>query len=188
MSIDRSMHSLFGVSKAAADLMVQEYGRLFGLNTACFRGGCLTGPAHAGAELHGFLAYLVKCAIAGRPYTVYGYKGKQVRDNIHAFDFVNALWHFFENPRPGEVYNLGGSRFAHCSMLEAIRMCEDMTGRPMTWSMSEANRAGDHIWWISDVRRFQGHYPAWRYRFDLAAILGDISDGLADRPGLGAKC
>src|SRR5690242_6039948 len=131
MSIDATTHSLFGVSKCAADLLVQEYGRYFGLKTACFRGGCLTGPGHSGAQLHGFLAYLVKCAVTGKPYTVFGHKGKQVRDNIHARDLVSAFWHFFERPRQGEVYNIGGSRFANCSMLEAIRIAEELTGRPM---------------------------------------------------------
>ena len=181
MSIDGSQHSLFGVSKAAADLMVQEYGRTFGMKTACLRGGCLTGPAHAGAELHGFLAYLVKCAAADSPYTVFGYKAKQVRDNIHAFDFVNALWHVFEDPRSAEVYNMGGGRHANCSMLEAIAHCEAMTGRPMKWSYDETNRAGDHMWWVSDVRKFQDHYPAWRYRYDLETMITEIHDAVADR-------
>jgi CDP-paratose 2-epimerase len=183
MSIDGSMHSLFGVSKAAADLMVQEYGRYFGMKTACFRGGCLTGPAHAGAELHGFLAYLVKCAVTDTSYTVFGYKGKQVRDNIHAFDFVNALWHFFENPREAEVYNMGGSRHSHCSMVEAIAMCERLTGRPMKWSYDKTNRAGDHMWWVSDVRKFQDHYPAWRYRYNLKTMLAEIQTAVVDSAG-----
>ena len=183
MSIDGTMHSLFGVSKAAADLMVQEYGRYFGMKTACFRGGCLTGPAHAGAELHGFLAYLVKCAATDSPYTVFGYKGKQVRDNIHAFDFVNALWHFFENPRAAEVYNLGGSRHSHCSMVEAIAMCETLTGRPMKWSYDETNRAGDHMWWVSDVKKFQDHYPAWRYRYNLETMLAEIQAAVVGSAG-----
>jgi CDP-paratose 2-epimerase len=186
MSIDGSMHSLFGVSKAAADLMVQEYGRYFGMKTACFRGGCLTGPAHAGAELHGFLAYLVKCAVTDSPYTVFGYKGKQVRDNIHAFDFVNALWHFFENPRTAEVYNMGGSRHSHCSMLEAIAISETLTGRPMKWTYDETNRAGDHMWWVSDVRKFQDHFPAWRYRYDLQTMLAEIHDALSNEFGASA--
>ncbi len=186
MSIDGSMHSLFGVSKAAADLMVQEYGRYFGMKTACFRGGCLTGPAHAGAELHGFLAYLVKCAVTDSPYTVFGYKGKQVRDNIHAFDFVNALWHFFENPRTAEIYNMGGSRHSHCSMLEAIAISETLTGRPMKWTYDETNRAGDHMWWVSDVRKFQDHFPAWRYRYDLQTMLAEIHDALSNEFGASA--
>jgi CDP-paratose 2-epimerase len=139
MSIDQNLHSLFGVSKTAADLLVQQYGRYFGLKTVCFRGGCLTGPGHSGAELHGFLAYLVKCAVAGLPYTVFGYGGKQVRDNIHASDLVRAFWHFFQAPRSGEVYNIGGGRRSNCSMLEAIAKCERLTGRPMSWSYSGTN-------------------------------------------------
>ena len=135
MSIDTTMHSLFGVSKTSADLMVQEYGRYFGIPTACFRGGCLTGPAHSGAPLHGFLSWLVKCAVTGQPYTVLGYKGKQVRDNIHAADLVSALWHFFRKPRVAEVYNIGGGRHSQCSMLEAIAICERLTGRPMNWQL-----------------------------------------------------
>ncbi|MBI5163372.1 MAG: NAD-dependent epimerase/dehydratase family protein [Magnetospirillum sp.] len=181
MSIDGAMHSLFGVSKASADLMVQEYGRYFGIRTACFRGGCLTGPAHSGAQLHGFLSYLVRCGITGRPYTVLGYKGKQVRDNIHSYDLVNALWHFFETPRVAEVYNIGGSRHSECSMLEAIAICEELTGKPMNWSYSDQNRAGDHIWYVSDVRKFQSHYPDWHYRYDLRGLLGEIHDALAER-------
>src|SRR6266568_6230545 len=137
MSIDQTMHSLFGASKVAADILVQEYGRYFGMKTACFRGGCLTGPAHAGAELHGFLAYLMKCTVAGTKYRVFGYKGKQVRDNIHAHDLVEAFWQFFRAPRSGEVYNLGGSRHSHCSMLEAIQLCEELSGKKLDWSYLE---------------------------------------------------
>jgi CDP-paratose 2-epimerase len=181
MSLDQTTHSLFGVSKAAADLMVQEFGRYFGMKTACFRGGCLTGRGHAGAPLHGFLSYLMKCAVSGQPYTVIGYKGKQVRDNIHSYDLVTALWHFFQSPRSGEVYNIGGSRFANCSVLEAIRLAEEITGRPMQWSYDDTARTGDHIWWISDVRRFQGHYPGWRYKYDLRTTLEDISEGFRRR-------
>ena len=181
MSIDASTHSLFGVSKAAADLLVQEYGRYFGLKTAAFRGGCLTGPSHSGAELHGFLAYLVKCAVEGRTYTIFGYKGKQVRDNIHSHDFVSALWHCFENPRPGECYNMGGSRFANCSMLEAMAICEELTGRPMDVTYSGDNRTGDHIWWISDVRKFQSHYPDWRFTCDMRKTLEEIHASCVDR-------
>ena len=180
MSIDTCKHSLFGVSKAAADLMVQEYGRYFDMKTACFRGGCLTGPAHSGAELHGFLAYLVKCAVSAKPYTVFGYKAKQVRDNIHSYDFVNALWHFFENPRSARVYNMGGSRHSNCSMLEAIAVCEELTGRPMDWSYSDDNRSGDHIWWISDVGAFQRDYPGWKYAYDLKSLFREIHDALRD--------
>lgn len=181
MSLDQTTHSLFGVSKTAADLMVQEFGRYFGMKTACFRGGCLTGRGHAGAPLHGFLSYLMKCAVSGQPYTVIGYKGKQVRDNIHSYDLVNALWHFFQKPRSGEVYNIGGSRFANCSVLEAITIAEDVTGRPMRWSYDGQARTGDHIWWVSDVRRFQSHYPEWHYRYDLRATLEDICEGFRRR-------
>jgi CDP-paratose 2-epimerase len=181
MSIDQTTHSLFGVSKAAADLMVQEFGRYFGMKTACFRGGCLTGSGHSGAPLHGFLSYLMKCAVSGQPYTVHGYKAKQVRDNIHSYDLVNALWHFFENPRSGEVYNMGGSRFANCSVLEAIGLCEEITDRPMSWKLDDKARTGDHIWWISDVRRFQDHYPAWCYQYDLRSTLEDICEGFRSR-------
>jgi CDP-paratose 2-epimerase len=181
MSIDASKHSLFGVSKCAADLMVQEYGRYFGMRTACFRGGCLTGPGHSGAQLHGFLSYLVKCAVTGEPYTVFGYKAKQVRDNIHSFDLVNAFWHFFENPRSGEVYNIGGSRFASCSVLEAIAKLEELTSRRMRWTYSNDHRAGDHIWWISDVRRFRAHHPDWKLTYDIDTTIAEIHDSLVHR-------
>ena len=174
MSIDGSMHSLFGASKVAADVLVQEYGRYFGMKTACFRGGCLTGPSHSGTQLHGFLAYLMKCAATGTPYTVFGYGGKQVRDNIHSQDLVDAFWHFFRNPRSGEVYNIGGGRDCNCSMLEAIDLCEAITGRRMNWTYSEENRAGDHIWWISDTSRFRAHYPGWSIRHDVGQILQEI--------------
>jgi CDP-paratose 2-epimerase len=176
MSIDASMHSIFGASKVAADVLTQEYGRYFGMNTGVFRGGCLTGPAHSGAELHGFLAYLVKCAVSGRPYTVYGYKGKQVRDNIHSHDLVNAFWYFFQAPRPGAVYNMGGSRHANCSVLEAVRLTEQLCGRPVDLRLSEQARAGDHIWWVSDVRRFRRDYPEWSYRYSLDETLAEIVD------------
>lgn len=187
MSIDSSMHSLFGVSKAAADLMVQEYGRYFGIKTGCFRCGCLTGPAHASAELHGFLAYLIKCAVEEQPYKVFGYKGKQVRDNIHSFDLVNALWHFFQAPRVAEAYNMGGSRHSNCSMQEAISLCQEVTGRELDHSYEDGNRAGDHIWWISDVRKFQNHYPGWRYSYDLKIILAEIHDALNERSNTANK-
>jgi len=185
MSLDQNMHSLFGVSKVAADLMVQEYGRYFGLKTGTFRGGCLTGPGHSGAQLHGFLAYLVKCAIEDEPYTVIGYNGKQVRDNIHAQDLVSAFWHFFGAPRKGEVYNMGGSRHSNCSIREAIHMIEELTGRPMRWSYEEQNRAGDHIWWVSDVRKFQDHYPAWKYDYDIRGILREIHGEMLERTSQG---
>ncbi len=174
MSIDHTKHSLFGASKVAADVLVQEYGRYFGMPTACFRGGCLTGPAHAGTELHGFLSYLMKCTVSGRAYRVFGYNGKQVRDNIHSFDLVEAFAAFIEAPRQGEVYNLGGSRHSNCSMREAIQLCEEISGRRLTWEYVEDNRIGDHIWWISDVRKFQEHYPAWKFRYGLREILEEI--------------
>jgi CDP-paratose 2-epimerase len=176
MSIDQSKHSLFGASKAAADLMVQEYGRYFGMKTVCFRGGCLTGPSHASTELHGFLAYLMKCTATGRPYRLFGYKGKQVRDNIHSYDLVNAFIEYFKEPRSAEVYNIGGSRHSSCSMLEAIESCERISGRKLNWTYVEDNRIGDHIWWISDVAKFRSHYPNWQYRYDMDGILEEIHD------------
>lgn len=181
MSIDQSKHSIFGASKVAADVMVQEYGRYFGMNTAVFRGGCLTGPAHSGAELHGFLAYLVKCAITGKQYTIFGYKGKQVRDNIHSYDLVNAFWHYFQKPRSAEVYNAGGSRHSNCSMLEAIQIIEGLVGKRMNYTHSDQARSGDHIWWVSDVRKFQNHYPEWKYKYDIHGILKEIVDATQER-------
>ncbi|VVB87700.1 GDP-mannose 4,6-dehydratase [uncultured archaeon] len=174
MSVDHTKHSLFGASKLAADVLVQEYGRYFNMKTVCFRGGCLTGPGHSSTELHGFLAYLMKCAVTGKHYTVYGYKGKQVRDNIHSFDLVNAFWHVYKKPRTGEVYNMGGSRHSNCSMLEAIRMCEEITGKKMDYSYIENNRIGDHIWYISDVNKFKSHYPGWNYKYNLKDIMVEI--------------
>jgi CDP-paratose 2-epimerase len=181
MSIDASMHSLFGASKVAADLLVQEYGRYFGMKTACFRCGCLTGPGHSGAELHGFLSFLVKCAVADRPYTVFGYKGKQVRDNIHSHDLVDAFWQFAQAPRSGEVYNIGGGPASNCSMLEAIAIVEHFTGRPMRWSYSEKSRAGDHIWWVSDIRKFRDHYPGWNVTRSVDRIIEEICREMSDR-------
>jgi CDP-paratose 2-epimerase len=181
MSIDQSKHSLFGVSKLAADVMVQEYGRYFGMKTGVFRGGCLTGGGHSGTELHGFLSYLMRCCIEGRPYSVYGYKGKQVRDNIHSWDLVNMFWHFCQAPRPGEVYNAGGSRHSNCSMIEAICLCEEISGKKLTWKYCESNRAGDHIWYISDVGKFRSHYPQWSYKYDLMDILEQICSGWQNR-------
>ena len=178
MSIDQTKHSLFGASKVAADILVQEYGRYFGMKTVCFRGGCLTGPAHAGTELHGFLAYLMKCIVTGKPYRVFGYGGKQVRDNIHSHDLVEAFWQFFNAPRVAEVYNIGGSRYSNCSMLEAIEQGERISGKKLDWTYVEDNRIGDHIWWISDVRKFQTHFPGWKYRYDLDAILREIHAAL----------
>ena len=176
MPIDRCMHSIFGVSKAAADLMVQEYGRYFDIPTVCFRGGCLTGPAHAGAKLHGFLAYLMKCTVTGEPYTVFGYDGKQVRDNIHASDVVAAFEAFHRSPRAGAVYNLGGGRAANCSMREAIAACERIAGRELDWQLSGEARMGDHRWWISDVAEFERDHPGWTLRYDLETTLREIHD------------
>jgi CDP-paratose 2-epimerase len=181
MSIDASLHSLFGASKVAADMLVQEYGRYFGMKTGSFRCGCLTGPGHSGAQLHGFLSYLVKCAVRGDVYTIFGYGGKQVRDNIHSHDLVSAFWNFFENPRAGEVYNLGGGRHSNCSMVEAIAIEEELLGKPMVRAYSDENRRGDHVWWISDVRKFQDHYPRWSYEYDLRRILQEIHDAFAQR-------
>lgn len=181
MSIDQSKHSLFGASKVAADILVQEYGRYFGMKTGVFRGGCLTGPKHSGTQLHGFLNYLMKCAVIGEHYTVMGYKGKQVRDNIHSYDLVNMFWHFYQKPRSGEVYNAGGGRYSNCSMLEAIATCENITGKKMNWSYSETNRIGDHIWWISDVSKFKAHYPDWDFKFSLDDILRQICDEIRTR-------
>jgi CDP-paratose 2-epimerase len=181
MSIDATMHSIFGASKTAADVMVQEYGRYFGMKTACFRGGCLTGPSHSGAELHGFLSYLMKCCATGTPYRVFGYKGKQVRDNIHSADLVSAFEHFFRKPRSGKIYNIGGSRYSNCSMLEAIGMCEEITGRKLNWQYFDVNRQGDHIWWISDISRFQSHYPDWSLTYNVPAILREIYEANCSR-------
>lgn len=181
MSIDNTKHSVFGASKVAADVMAQEYGKYFGMKIGIFRGGCLTGPNHSGAQLHGFLAYLMKCAITKNQYTIFGYKGKQVRDNIHSYDLVNMFWHFYQNPRQGEVYNAGGGRFANCSMLEAIDCCEKITGNKMNYSYAETNRIGDHIWYISDVNKFKNHYPEWNWKFDLQTTLIEMHDKMNER-------
>lgn len=181
MSVDGTTHSLFGASKLAADVLVQEYGRYFGMNTACFRGGCLTGPNHSGTELHGFLAYVMKCAATGTPYTIFGHKGKQVRDNIHSSDLIAAFNEFFKAPRSGEVYNIGGGRYSNCSVLEAIRLSEEIVGRDMSWTYSDDSRIGDHIWWIGDLAKFQSHYPQWRLRYDVPQILAEIYEQSVDR-------
>lgn len=178
MSIDQSKHSLFGASKVAADILVQEYGRYFGMKTVSFRGGCLTGPNHSGAELHGFLAYLMKCCIEGRTYKIFGYQGKQVRDNIHADDLVSAFWCFYEAPRSGEVYNIGGGRQNSCSIKEAIVMCEDISGKKMNTEYVEENRSGDHIWYISSLEKFKNHYPKWDQKFSLEETLRQIHQRL----------
>lgn len=181
MSLDASTHSLFGVSKVAADLLVQEYGRYFGLKTACFRAGCLTGPTHSGAVLHGFLAYLLKCVATDTDYTVFGYKGKQVRDNLHSADLISAFDAFFQAPRTAAVYNMGGGRDCNCSMLEAIAVSEQIAGRPLRWSYSDQARVGDHIWYISDVGRFRREHPTWRPRYDLRRLMEDIYERSAAR-------
>jgi CDP-paratose 2-epimerase len=181
MSIDTSTHSLFGVSKAAADLLVQEYGRYFGMPTVCFRGGCLTGPQHAGAQLHGFLAYLMKCTVTGDPYTVFGYEGKQVRDNIHSADLVAAFLAFHREPRPAAVYNIGGGRSSNCSMLEAIEACERIAGRDLDWELSDDNRIGDHRWWISDLSQFQADYPDWTLQYGIEEILQEMYEQNVER-------
>ncbi len=183
MSIDNSKHSLFGVSKLAADVLAQEYGKYFGLKTGIFRCGCVTGPKHSGTQLHGFLSYLMKCAITGEKYTIFGYQGKQVRDNIHSQDLVSMFWYFYENPKPGEVYNAGGSRFFNCSMLEAIAFCEKITGRKMSTAYSDTPRVGDHIWWISDVSKFKKNYPQWTLQHNLESTLLQIHDSMRERVG-----
>jgi CDP-paratose 2-epimerase len=186
MSVDHSRHSLFGVSKHAADIMVQEYGRYFGINTGVIRGGCLTGPAQSGTELHGFLDYLVNCDLRGREYTIFGYKGKQVRDNIHSADLISAFWNFVRNPRPAAVYNMGGGRHSNCSMLEAIDLVREISGRELRYTLSPEHRSGDHIWWISDVRKFQADYPEWNCRYDIRRILEEIVAACRDRESVSA--
>ena len=181
MSIDQSKHSLFGASKVAADVLVQEYGRYFDLKTACFRGGCLTGPGHSGTQLHGFLSYLMKCTVTGNAYTVFGYKGKQVRDNIHSNDLVRAFDAFLEAPRSAAVYNIGGGRHSNCSMREAIELCESISGKKLNHEYAEANRSGDHIWWISDNGRFQADYPGWKLEYNVEQILQEIHDHNVER-------
>lgn len=176
MHVDRSLHSIFGASKAAADIMVQEYGRYFGMRTACFRGGTLTGPLHSAAELHGFLAYMMRCAMTGRDYVVFGYKGKQVRDAIHSSDVVRAFHEFFKSPRVAEVYNIGGGRFSNCSVLEAIELCQTISGKKLRWSYAKGNRIGDHVWWIGDNGRFQSHYPEWRVEHDVPSMLAEMRE------------
>ncbi|UTI65061.1 NAD-dependent epimerase/dehydratase family protein [Paraconexibacter antarcticus] len=176
MSIDTCTHSLFGVSKVAADLLVQEYGRYFDMPTVCFRGGCLTGPQHAGAQLHGFLAYLMRCTVTGEPYTVFGYGGKQVRDNIHCHDVVTAFHAFHENPRAAAVYNLGGGRASNVSMLEAIGKCERIAGRELDYTLSPDARIGDHRWWVSDLSAFERDFPGWSLTYGIDEVLQESYD------------
>jgi len=181
MGIDQCKHSLFGASKTAADILVQEYGRYFGMKTGCFRGGCLTGPNHSGARLHGFLSYLMKCCATGEKYTIFGYKGKQVRDNIHSYDLVTAFEQFYLNPRSAEVYNIGGGRPNSCSILEAIEMCEEISGRTLDFTISNENRVGDHIWYISHLGKFKADYPQWQQRYTLKETLQQIYENSSSR-------
>ena len=181
MSIDATLHSVFGASKVAADVMVQEYGRYFGMKTACFRGGTLTGPAHSATELHGFLGYVMRCAMERRTYNLFGYKGKQVRDAIHSHDVVNAFEAFFRAPRSAAVYNLGGGRHSNCSNLEAFALAEQISGKEMIYEYKEANRVGDHQWWIGSNATFQADYPQWEQVYDVPMILTEIYEANVDK-------
>ncbi len=188
LSIDQNTHSLFGVSKAAGDLLAQEYGRYFGLKTGIFRGGCLTGPQHAGVELHGFLNYLVKCAVEERPYTIFGYKGKQVRDQIHCHDVINAFWHFAQNPRPGEVYNLGGGRANAASLIECVTLIEQRCGKRPQLTYSPTNRVGDHICYYTSMAKFRAHFPRWKQEYSLDRIIDEmVAAALPAKPATAAK-
>ena len=177
-SIDQSTHSLFGVSKCSADLLAQEYGKNFLLNTGIFRAGCITGPRHSGAELHGFLNYLIKCNLNKKIYNIFGYKGKQVRDNIHSYDLINAFWNFHLKPRPGEIYNIGGSKKNSCSILEAIKIIENKTKQKMIFKLKKKNRVGDHICYITNIKKFRKHYPKWNLRYDLNDIINQIINSI----------
>src|SRR5262245_8468035 len=181
--IDRSLHSLFGASKTAADVMAQEYGRYYGMNVGIFRGGCLTGPSHSGVELHGFLSYLVKVAVAGQKFTIYGYKGKQVRDQIHSYDVVRAMEEFAQNPRQGEVYNIGGGRANSASVLESIAMVEEIIGRKVNWSYNDNHRVGDHICYISNLAKLKSHCPNWDISRSLRDTLEELVKAEAERIG-----
>ena len=181
MSIDQSTHSLFGASKIAADIMVQEYGRYFNLKTSVFRGGCLTGPNHSGTQLHGFLAYLMKCTMTGSDYTIFGYKGKQVRDNIHSSDLVHAFNMAFMNPGTGDVFNIGGGRESNCSMKEAISLCEDICSRELNYQYLDQSRTGDHIWYVSNMSRFKALHPEWELKYTVSGILQEIYEQNRDR-------
>jgi CDP-paratose 2-epimerase len=183
MNIDLSLHSLFGASKLSADVLVQEYGRYFGMRTACFRCGCITGPMHSGAVLHGFLAYLIKCAAMGTACTIFGHRGKQVRDNLHVNDLTAAFWECFLKPPIAAVYNMGGGRFANCSILEAIQATERIVGRRMRWSYKPEARLGDHIWWITDTSKFREHYPRWQPKYDIDKTIAEIADAAMSRCG-----
>ena len=181
MSLDNTKHSVFGASKVAADIMAQEYGRYFQLNVGVFRGGCLTGPKHSGTQLHGFLAYLMKCAVTKKPYTIFGYKGKQVRDNIHSWDLTNLFWHFYQNPKQGEAYNVGGGRYNNCSMLEGIKLCESITGNKINYTYSDTHRIGDHIWYISDMSKFRNDYQGWTCKYSILDILSQMFNEIKER-------
>lgn len=181
MSVDNCLHSLFGVSKLAADILVQEYGKYFNLNTVSFRGGCLTGPSHSGTRLHGFLAYLIKCILTEQHYVINGYNGKQVRDNIHSSDLINAFYCFYKNPRRGEIYNIGGSRYSNISILEAISKIENITRQKAITTYSKQNRIGDHIWYISDISKFKNHYPDWNLKYDIDMIINEMCQEMGAR-------
>tara|TARA_B100001057_G_scaffold320512_1_gene320770 strand:+ start:25 stop:1083 length:1059 start_codon:yes stop_codon:yes gene_type:complete len=175
-SIDNATHSFFGVSKAYADLIVQEYGKNIGLKTVCFRGGCITGPNHSGASLHGFLSYLVKSSLIQKKYNLIGYKGKQVRDNLHSSDLVNCFWEFYKKPRYGEVYNMGGGRYSNCSILEALSIVEDLTNIKIKRKILKTPRVGDHIWYISNLNKFKKHYPKWKQKYNTKKIIKELID------------
>ncbi len=181
LSIDNCTHSIFGANKLGADILVQEYGKYFKMKTVCFRGGCLTGSSHSGAELHGFLNYLVKCNLNKKKYFIFGYKGKQVRDNIHSKDLVNQFWEFYKKPRYGEVYNTGGGKYSNCSVIEAIQIVQKKTNIKMNFKVLAKNRIGDHIWWISDITKFQKHYKNWKYKYNLDQIIDEIIFGIKKR-------
>ena len=173
--IDNTLHSLFGASKLSADILVQEYGHYFDMKTVSFRGGCLTGPKHSGTMMHGFLSYLMKCTISKNKYTIFGYQGKQVRDNIHSKDLANAFYKFFENPSSGQVYNIGGGVKNNCSILEAIKFCEELTGNKLNYEYTDQNRIGDHKWYVSDIRKFKSHYPDWKQKYTLVDTLEEMA-------------
>ena len=181
MSIDNNTHSFFGVSKTYADLIVQEYGKNIGLNCACFRAGCITGPSHAGAKLHGFLSYLVKSSIENKSYTIFGYKGKQVRDNIHSVDLINCFWEFFKKPKKGEIYNVGGGRFSNCSIIEALNITEKICKIKIKRKYVSTNRIGDHIWYISNMKKFKKHYPKWKQSYSTNRIINELIHNLKKR-------
>ena len=174
MSIDDCTHSFFGASKSYADLIVQEYGKNSGLKTVCFRAGCITGPNHSGAKLHGFLSYLVKISIKKKKYTLIGYKGKQVRDNIHSYDLVNCFWEYYKKPLPGRIYNAGGGRFSNCSILEAINIVENLIKKKIKKNIIKNNRVGDHIWYISDMKEFRKDYPRWKQKYSIKKIIQEL--------------